>query len=93
MGRSGFGPSLALAYDSGSAVKEFSWAGDFDGFSVCLVLTSRGRLANVQRLIAAENLDFVLLAALDDLKGGSLNAHVWHTHDGRVTDILGRAAS
>lgn len=81
--------SYAAYFDSAEYRKDFSWAGSFTGFRVGVVLTSSGRLVNLQRLLAAEGLDFVLLATVDDLKAG-IAARVWRSFDDRVVDIFGR---
>jgi hypothetical protein len=80
----------ALYFDTEQYKKDFAWVGSLHGFRVALVLLGPKRLANVQRLLAANSLDFVLLATMDDIMREGVHAPVWRSHDGNSVDILGR---
>lgn len=84
--RDGYAPY----FDSEQYQKDFSWAGSLRGFRVALVLLSPARLVNIQRLVAANGLDFVLLATMDDIVRDGIHAPVWRSHDGRTFDLFGR---
>ncbi len=80
----------AAYFDSEQYQRDFSWAGSFRGFHVAVVLLSPSRLANLQRLVAAEQFDFVLLTTMDEIVRAGLHARVWWSHDGRIVDLFGR---
>jgi hypothetical protein len=84
--------SYANYLDSGQYVTDFSFAGVTRGFRVAVVLTSPGRLVNLQRLLATNGLDFVLLATMDDVMKSGLRSAAWRTHTGMLVNLGGEPA-
>ncbi|MDX2154047.1 MAG: replication-relaxation family protein [Bryobacteraceae bacterium] len=75
--------AYAGAFDSGAYAQDFAWRGEFRGFRVLLIVP-RGRVRHLQRLLRAEQFDFVLLSTLEDLQDG-IDRPVWVTgQDDRV---------
>jgi hypothetical protein len=81
--------ALYAAYFDGEAyLRDFAFAGTFQGFRVCL-LVPENRLRPVQRLASEQGHDFVLSATLDDLKQG-FGRPVWRTHENALVNLFGR---
>jgi hypothetical protein len=78
----------AAYFDSDAYARDFATAGTFRGFRVCMIVPT-GRLPQVQRLIAREQHDFVLITSFDRLKEGFGTA-IWTTSENASVDLLGR---
>lgn len=78
----------AAYYDSDAYARDFAAEGTFRKFRVCLIVPT-GRLPHVQRFIAQEEHDFVLITSSDRLSHGFGRA-IWTTSENETVDLLGR---